>query len=208
MSIHAQALNAHLRAPAPTSIRGANRAVLQPMLVDMLLPGHALQIVDRVIQRVAVLVVDQFAFRQGAIDAFPDHDRPLSPYLGLGDLNPCADDALRAGAEPFGSHRQVVIGDYPWLEFCGFRKPLALGDLRLLVGAAARNAASRLQKISASDASDPAIAQAVPVRSAMRVDVRKRFDYQTAKSLATQISPLKRHLNLKLSISRRGWRRP
>lgn len=70
---------------------------------------HGFKVVESVVQHVAVPMVDDLTPRERPVCGFPHDDGTQTPYVGLGDLYPCASSVALVAAKCDGAHRQKVV---------------------------------------------------------------------------------------------------
>lgn len=98
---------------------------LVAMLGEVLGPGQHLQVRQVVIDRVAVLVVNNATLGYRAVRGLPIDDSPQAPDIWLGNFDPCTHNAtMRAAAN--GPHRKPVRRPHAWNKLRGWGAMLTL----------------------------------------------------------------------------------
>ena len=87
--------------------------IVGAVFLHMLAWRQAFEVIKRVVQRVAVLVVDHLSAWQWAIHLLPNVDGSLSPLIGFCDLDPRAHHASLIGSDSLRADRELVVGTLP-----------------------------------------------------------------------------------------------
>lgn len=98
----------------------------------MLSPSQSLQVLQPVVQRVAVDVVNDHASRHRTVGRFVDDTRPFAPHVRLSDLHPRPGDvvAIVSLSNAYVADRRPVVWPDALLEFSVRRTPPTHVDAR------------------------------------------------------------------------------
>lgn len=101
--------------------------MIAAMFPQMLSTSQGLQVRQVIVQRIAVLVVNEMSPRHRAVHGFPDHYRAQPPHVWLRDLDPCPHRSVLVGPLSDRSHRELVGRPVARLELRVWRKAYPLG---------------------------------------------------------------------------------